>query len=103
MKKRLIALLLAFVMVLGLTATVFAEGGISIASIQPEAPTHTYIFQAGGGRNWKANHQAERIAEGSGRTVCPGGAAVCPLGSGGLLRYAGLRDTDPNDHGTGDF
>ena len=30
MKKRLIALLLAFVMVLGLTATVFAEGGISI-------------------------------------------------------------------------
>ena len=43
MKKRLIALLLAFVMVLGLTATVFAEGGISIASIQPEAPTHTYI------------------------------------------------------------
>ena len=41
MKKRLIALLLAFVMVLGLTATVFAEGGISIASIQPEAPTHT--------------------------------------------------------------
>ena len=47
-KKRLIALLLAFVMVLGLTATVFAEGGISIASIQPEAPTHTYIFQAGG-------------------------------------------------------
>ena len=48
MKKRLIALLLAFVMVLGLTATVFAEGGISIASIQPEAPTHTYIFQAGG-------------------------------------------------------
>ena len=49
MKKRLIALLLAFVMVLGLTATVFAEGGISIASIQPEAPTHTYIFQAEGG------------------------------------------------------
>ena len=49
MKKRLIALLLAFVMVLGLTATVFAEGGISIASIQPEANTHTYIFQAGGG------------------------------------------------------
>lgn len=48
MKKRLIALLLAFVMVLGLTATVFAEGGISIASIQPEANTHTYIFQAGG-------------------------------------------------------
>lgn len=48
MKKRLIALLLAFVMVLGLTATVFAEGGISVASIQPEAPTHTYIFQAGG-------------------------------------------------------
>lgn len=48
MKKRLIALLLAFVMVLGLTATVLAEGGISIASIQPEAPTHTYIFQAGG-------------------------------------------------------
>ena len=48
MKKRLIALLLAFVMVLGLTATVFAEGGISIASIQPEAHTHTYIFQAGG-------------------------------------------------------
>ena len=48
MKKRLIALLLAFVMVLGLMATVFAEGGISIASIQPEAPTHTYIFQAGG-------------------------------------------------------
>ena len=48
MKKRLIALLLAFVMVLGLTATVFAEGGISIASIQPEAPTNTYIFQAGG-------------------------------------------------------
>lgn len=48
MKKRLIALLLAFVMVLGLTATVFADGGISIASIQPEAPTHTYIFQAGG-------------------------------------------------------
>lgn len=48
MKKRLIALLLAFVMVLGLTATVFAEGGISIASIQPDAPTHTYIFQAGG-------------------------------------------------------
>ena len=48
MKKRLIALLLAFVMVLGLTATVFAEGGISIASNQPEAPTHTYIFQAGG-------------------------------------------------------
>lgn len=48
MKKRLIALLLAFVMVLGLTATVFAEGGISIASIQPEAPTYTYIFQAGG-------------------------------------------------------
>lgn len=48
MKKRLIALLLAFVMVLGLTAAVFAEGGISIASIQPEAPTHTYIFQAGG-------------------------------------------------------
>lgn len=48
MKKRLIALLLAFVMVLGLTATVFAGGGISIASIQPEAPTHTYIFQAGG-------------------------------------------------------
>lgn len=48
MKKRLIALLLAFVMVLGLTATVFAEGGISIASIQPEADTHTYIFQAGG-------------------------------------------------------
>ena len=48
MKKRLTALLLAFVMVLGLTATVFAEGGISIASIQPEAPTHTYIFQAGG-------------------------------------------------------
>ena len=56
MKKRLIALLLAFVMVLGLTATVFAEGGISIASIQPEAHTHTYIFQAGG-RNWK-NYQA---------------------------------------------
>ena len=49
MKKRLIALLLAFVMVLGLTATVLAEGGISIASIQPEANTHTYIFQAGGG------------------------------------------------------
>lgn len=49
MKKRLIVLLLAFVMVLGLTATVFAEGGISIASIQPEAHTHTYIFQAGGG------------------------------------------------------
>ena len=48
MKKRLIALLLAFVLVLGLTATVFAEGGISIASIQPEAHTHTYIFQAGG-------------------------------------------------------
>ena len=48
MKKRLVALLLAFVMVLGLTATVFAEGGISIASIQPEAPTYTYIFQAGG-------------------------------------------------------
>ena len=48
MKKRLIALLLAFVMVLGLTATVFAEGGISIASIQPDAHTHTYIFQAGG-------------------------------------------------------
>ena len=48
MKKRLIALLLAFVMVLGLTATVFAEGGISIASIQPAADTHTYIFQAGG-------------------------------------------------------
>lgn len=48
MKKRLIVLLLAFVMVLGLTATVFAEGGISIASIQPEAHTHTYIFQAGG-------------------------------------------------------
>lgn len=48
MKKRLTALLLAFVMVLGLTATVFAEGGISIASIQPEAPTHTYIFRAGG-------------------------------------------------------
>ena len=48
MKKRLIALLLAFVMVFGLTATVFAEGGISIASIQPEAHTHTYIFQAGG-------------------------------------------------------
>ena len=48
MKKRLTALLLAFVMVLGLTATVFAEGGISIASIQPEAPTHNYIFQAGG-------------------------------------------------------
>ena len=48
MKKRLTALLLAFVMVLGLTATVFAEGGISIASIQPDAPTHTYIFQAGG-------------------------------------------------------
>ena len=48
MKKRLTALLLAFVMVLGLTATVFAEGGISIASIQPEAPTYTYIFQAGG-------------------------------------------------------
>lgn len=47
MKKRLIVLL-AFVMVLGLTATVFAEGGISIASIQPEAHTHTYIFQAGG-------------------------------------------------------
>ena len=59
MKKRLIALLLAIVMVLGLTATVFAEGGISIASIQPEAPTHTYIFQAGGGRNWKANHQGQ--------------------------------------------
>lgn len=48
MKKRLIALLLAFVMVFGLTATVFAEGGISIASIQPEAHTHTYIFQSGG-------------------------------------------------------
>lgn len=48
MEKRLIALLLAFVMVLGLTATVFAEGGISIASIQPDAHTHTYIFQAGG-------------------------------------------------------
>lgn len=48
MKKRLTALLLAFVMVLGLTATVFAGGGISIASIQPEAPTNTYIFQAGG-------------------------------------------------------
>ena len=47
MKKRLIALLLAFVMVRGLTATVFAEGGISIASIQPEAHTRTYIFQAG--------------------------------------------------------
>ena len=47
MKKRLIALLLAFVMVFGLTATVFAEGGISIASIQPEAHTNTYIFQAG--------------------------------------------------------
>lgn len=58
MKKRLIVLL-AFVMVLGLTATVFAEGGISIASIQPEAHTHTYIFQAGGGRNWKANHQGQ--------------------------------------------
>ena len=55
MKKRLIALLLAFVMVFGLTATVFAEGGISIASIQPEAHTNTYIFQAGG-RNWK-NYQ----------------------------------------------
>ena len=50
MKKRLIALLLAFVMVLGLTATVFAEGGISIASIQLEAHTNTYIFQTGG---WK--------------------------------------------------
>ena len=50
MKKRLIALLLAFVMVLGLTATVFAEGGISIASIQPEANTTTYIIQAGGGK-----------------------------------------------------
>ena len=59
MKKRLTALLLAFVMVLGLTATVFAEGGISIASIQPEAPTHTYIFQAGGGRNWKSNYQGQ--------------------------------------------
>ena len=59
MKKRLTALLLAFVMVLGLTATVFAGGGISIASIQPEADTHTYIFQAGGGRNWKANHQGQ--------------------------------------------
>ena len=58
MKKRLVVLLLAFVMVLGLTAAVFAEGGISIMSIQPEAPTHTYIFQTGGGRNWKANHQA---------------------------------------------
>ena len=55
MKKRLIALLLAFVMVLGLTATVFAEGGISIASIQLEAHTNTYIFQTGGG-NWK-NYQ----------------------------------------------
>ena len=58
MKKRLIALLLAFVMVLGLTATVFAEGGISIASSRPEANTPTCICQAGGGRNWKANHQA---------------------------------------------
>ena len=48
MKKRITALLLALVMVLGLTAAVFAEGGISIMSIQPEAPTHTYIFQAGG-------------------------------------------------------
>lgn len=57
MKKRLIALLLAFVMVLGLTATVFAEGGISIASIRPEAHTNTYIFQVRG-RNWKTNYQA---------------------------------------------
>ena len=58
MKKRLIALLLAFVMVLGLTATVFAEGGISRASIPPDANPPPSIFQAGGGRNWKANHQA---------------------------------------------
>ena len=58
MKKRLIALLLAFVMVLGLTATVFAEGGISIASIQPEAHTHTYIFQAGG---WKLEGKSSSI------------------------------------------
>lgn len=57
MKKRLIALLLAFVMVLGLTATVFAEGGISIASIRPEAHINTYIFQTWG-RNWKTNYQA---------------------------------------------
>ena len=48
LKKRITARLLALVMVLGLTAAVFAEGGISIMSIQPEAPTHTYIFQAGG-------------------------------------------------------
>ena len=53
-----VELLLEFVMVFGLSSTVFAECFISVASIQPEAPTHTYIFQAGGGRNWKTNHQA---------------------------------------------
>ena len=62
MKKRLTALLLAFVMVLGLTATVFAEGGISIASIQPEAHTNTYIFQAGG-RNWKIIKHNESLKD----------------------------------------
>ena len=92
MKKRLIALLLAFVMVLGLTATVFAEGGISIASIQPEAHTDTYIFQAG--------VEIGKIIKHNESLKDPG---VRLLGSGGLLRYAGLRDTDPNDHGTGDF
>ena len=49
MKKRLIALLLAFVMVLGLTATVFAEGGIRRWSMTTLAHTNTSFFQAGRG------------------------------------------------------
>lgn len=103
MKKRLIALLLAFVMVLGLTATVFAEGGISIASIQPEAPTHTYIFQAGGVEIGRQIIKHNESLKDPGVPSAPAGQRFVRWDPGGLLRYAGLRDTDPNDHGTGDF
>ena len=58
MKKRLIALLLAFVMVLYLTATVVADGGISIASLPQDATTHSEIFRADGGGNWKTTRPA---------------------------------------------
>lgn len=104
MKKRLIALLLAFVMVLGLTATVFAEGGISIASIQPEANTPHLHFPGGGGveigRQIIKDNESLRDP---GVPSAPAGQRFVRWDPGGLLRYAGLRDADPNDHGAGDF
>ena len=78
MKKRIIALLLALLMVLGMTATAFADGNISVASILPDQPTHTYIFNADG------REFAKQIVR-SGETLNDPGTPAAPTGQ----RFAG--------------